>query len=92
MQQNMFYNMTQKQLFDWINQISFVLDDTALYLNTHPTDSEAIMYFNHYQTMRKEALKTYSKKYSPLTKDSITDCQDEWKWIYGNWPWEGGIC
>ena len=34
--------MDQSQLLDWINQVSFVADDTALYLDTHPYDEEAL--------------------------------------------------
>lgn len=33
--------MNQSQLLDWINQVSFVAYDTALYLDTHPYDEEA---------------------------------------------------
>lgn len=82
----------QKQLMNWIDQISFVLDDTLLYLDTHPHDQEALAYFQHFHKMRKEAIEEYGRKYSPLTLDSITSSQDKWEWVYGKWPWEGGDC
>lgn len=92
MQQNKVYNLSQKQLSDWIDQVSFALNEVTLYLNSHPTDSEALSYFDHFQMLRKEALEIYSKNYSPLNIDSINTCQDKWKWVYGKWPWEGGNC
>ena len=39
--------MNQQQLFAWINEISFVVKDIILYLDTHPEDEEAMNYFNH---------------------------------------------
>lgn len=92
MQQNRGYHMNQKQLLNWIDQVSFVLDDTQLYLDTHPYDQEALSYFNHFQRLRKESMAEYARQYGPLTIDSIDSCQDKWEWVYGKWPWEGGNC
>ena len=47
--------MNQKELFCFINQVSFMLDDITLFLNTHPNCMEAIEAYNHYKEMRKEA-------------------------------------
>lgn len=82
----------QKQLMNLINEVSFVLDDTLLYLDTHPDDKEALQYFQHYNKIRQEALKDYAMKYGPLTLDSMSGYEDKWKWVYDKWPWEGGIC
>ena len=49
--------MNQSQLLDWINQVSFVAYDTALYLDTHPYDEEALSFYNHYRTLRLKAVK-----------------------------------
>ena len=51
--------MDQSQLLDWINQVSFVAYDTALYLDTHPYDEEALSFYNHYRTLRLKAVKMY---------------------------------
>lgn len=85
-------HQNQQQLMDWINQCSFVLNDVLLYLDTHPCDQEAMNYFQHFHQMRLEALEEYARKYTPLTLDSISSCQDQWEWVYGKWPWEGGNC
>ena len=85
-------NMSQKQLLNWINQISFVLNDVLLYLDTHPCDQEAMDFFAHFNKMRQEALEEYAENYSPLTLDSAEGCQKKWKWAADKWPWEGGNC
>lgn len=77
---------------NWINECSFVVYDTLLFLDTHPCDQEALAYFEKYHAMRLEALKEYGRKYSPLTLDSISTSQEQWEWVYGKWPWEGGNC
>lgn len=83
---------SRQQLFDWINQVSFVLNDVLLYLDTHPCDQEALQYYEHFHKLRVEALEEYAKRFTPLTLDSTADCQDKWEWVYGKWPWEGGSC
>ena len=83
---------SQKQLADWIDQVSFMLDDTLLYLDTHSCDKEALQFFEHFHELRKEALEEYAKRFTPLTLDSMASCQEKWEWVYGKWPWEGGAC
>lgn len=41
----------QHQLLMYIDQISFALDDTVLFLDTHPCDTEALAY---YQELKEE--------------------------------------
>ena len=53
--------MEQMKLFQWINMVSFALNDITLYLDTHPTDPEALAYFNHFREVRVKALKEYEK-------------------------------
>ena len=36
--------MSQKQLLQWINMVSFAVNDITLYLDTHPDDEEALNY------------------------------------------------
>lgn len=84
--------MNQQQLFSWINEISFVVNDIILYLDTHPEDEEAMNYFNHYSEMRNKALKTYEEHYGPLTIDTAAPASGNWYWATQKWPWEGGAC
>ena len=34
--------MSQKQLLQWINMVSFAVNDITLYLDTHPDEEEAL--------------------------------------------------
>lgn len=79
------------KLFQWINMVSFVVNDITLYLDTHPTDEQAIAYFNHYMKLRKEALKEYEMLYGPLVLDTAKPT-NIWEWSTQPFPWERGYC
>ncbi len=55
------------ELMDEINEVSFALNETTLYLDTHPDDQQALAYFNELAPRRKELLKEYAQSYEPLT-------------------------
>ena len=83
-------HMTQEELLQYINQISFVVSDMLLYLDTHPNDQKALDYCMEHITMRKHALKEYARLYGPLTIDTADDAaSDSWVWVTTPWPWEG---
>lgn len=83
----------RNDLMERINEASFAVDDVKLYLDTHPWDDEALVYFQEYSRMRNEALKEYVKHYSPLTVDTASYSEDaRWKWIDEPWPWQEGGC
>ncbi len=82
----------QQQMLVWIDMISFTLCETALYLDTHPEDKEAMEYYNHFLKMRREALAEYSSRFTPLTLDEVNCEEDYWKWVKDKWPWERGDC
>ena len=52
--------MNQEQLLTYINQVSFVVSDMLLYLDTHPTDREALAYCEDHIAVRNKALKEYA--------------------------------
>lgn len=80
--------MCQKELFNFINQISFMLDDITLFLNTHPNCKEALDTYNRYKEMRHEAIKDYTKMYGPISKYYV-NADNYWDWVNKPWPWEG---
>lgn len=83
----------RKDLLDRIYEISFAVDDVKLYLDTHPWDDEALVYFNEYSRLRNEALREYAQYYGPLTIDTVA-CSgyQKWNWINEPWPWQEGGC
>lgn len=83
--------MSQAQLLQFIDRVSFQVVDTQLFLDSHPTDQEAMKHFNYYRELRMGALKVYADKYGPLTIDTANPA-DRWEWAETPWPWEGGYC
>lgn len=83
----------RKRLLSFINEVSFAVDDTLLYLDTHPDCEEALCYFHKYNHLRNHALAEYEKEYGPLVIASADDsCRQSWEWMSQPWPWEGGLC
>ena len=85
-----FANEQQKLLHD-IGILGFVVIELTLYLDTHPTDRNAMEYLNHYNRMSNQAKKEYARKFGPLTVAlaDTSDCND-WNWATLPMPWEGG--
>ena len=85
-----FSNEQQKLLHD-IGILGFVVIELTLYLDTHPTDRNAMEYLNHYNRMSNQAKKEYARKFGPLTVAlaDTSDCND-WNWATLPMPWEGG--
>ena len=82
----------RQDLLNWINIVSFAVDDVKLFLDTHPCNEEALAYFEEYKCMRNKALNEYAKFYGPLTIDTAAASAEQWKWICEPWPWQMGGC
>lgn len=81
----------KRELYDWINSISFAVYETLLFLDTHPDDMEALAFFEECSKMRNEAMDEFAKLYGPLLIDDVTISDaDYWNWINQPWPWELG--
>ena len=81
----------QQQLYHDIGVIDFVVVEMTEYLDTHPTDREAMEYLNHYVRMKNQAMQEYAMKYTPLRIADAQFCKKgEWEWATTPWPWEGG--
>ena len=81
--------MCKAELRQFIDQVSFMIDDITLFLDTHPDCREAIDAYNHFKMMRCEAVSDYVKQYGPLNRYDVDTCDDWNAWIDGPWPWEG---
>lgn len=69
-----------------LQTMAFVLQELALYLDTHRDDMEALEVYRSYQKMYQEGKKEYEKKCGPLTHLTPTD--GPYKWLDEPWPWE----
>ena len=83
-------NSEKEMLFHDIGIIDFVIVEMNLYLDTHPTDCEAMEYLRHYVRLKNQAMKEYAMKYGPLRiQDADAGNHKEWLWAMQPWPWEG---
>lgn len=79
--------MNRDELLKRLSAIEFYLIDLHLFLNTHPTDREAIMQYN---TMVEEAKKLraeYERQYGMLLQNN-SESGYPWQWIDNPWPWQ----
>lgn len=75
------------KLFRYIQELGFALDDVVLYLDTHPQDEEALIYYEKYKKMYRDATHEYEKYYGPLVNESV-NTENGWSWVDAPWPWE----
>ncbi len=81
-------NKSREQLMHCIQQASFAIDDSALFLDTHPCNKEAMEYYQKYRELRKELVKEYRDCYGPISYYDVAPA-NEWTWVNEPWPWEG---
>ncbi|MEG2038819.1 MAG: spore coat protein CotJB [Oscillospiraceae bacterium] len=80
--------MSDKQrLLKQIQICGFVLTDTALFLDTHPNNQQALEYHSKYSALYKDLQAEYTKLYGGLTHASQADVA-RWSWVDNPWPWE----
>lgn len=78
-----------------IQQVSFMLDDIRLYLDTHPEDQKGLQVLKQISQERKELLGRCAGRFYPLTADCMADLYREnpgtdcYCWEKGPLPWEG---
>lgn len=83
--------LCKEDLLNQINEISFAVYDTLLYLDTHPEDQEALEYYREMQSKRNAAAAEYGERFGPLTIDcSSATANNCWQWAQQPWPWERG--
>ena len=83
-------NNDKLKMFKYLTELSFVMDDLRLYLDTHPCDQEALCYFKKVQEAREEVLKAYTEAFGPIYSYMV-DADNYWCWVNDPWPWEG-VC
>ena len=83
------FSTEQEKLLHDICILDFIVVELAEYLDTHPTDQNAMEYFNHYARIKTQMEREFSKEYYPLRKD-LAESNREWRWGKAPLPWEGG--
>ena len=78
---------SKREMLHKIMSLNFAINELALYLDTHPNDTNAIRMHCEYSEKQIELTKEYQKLYGPLTMNFMSDT---WDWIDEPWPWERG--
>ena len=72
-----------------IDIISFGMDDTRLFLDTHPCDREAMCHYEKLHKMRCELMNEYVAKHGPMCAYQYVPAES-WAWTNCPQPWEKG--
>lgn len=91
---NQMNQLTKEQLLCKINEISFVVNDLTLYLDTHGEDQEALACFGSAIKLRKQLMGRFATEFYPLTQSCMVELYDtktisNFEWTNGPAPWEG---
>lgn len=70
-----------------LQTLAFVIQELALYLDTHRDDREAFELYKNYQQMYEHCMKEYSKNKGPMNH-SRTANGPGYEWLDDPWPWE----
>jgi len=70
-----------------LQTLAFVIQELALYLDTHRDDREAFELYKNYQQMYEHCMKEYSKSRGPMNH-SRTATGQGYEWLNDPWPWE----
>ena len=66
--------------------LSFGIQELALYLDTHPDDTDALELYKAYQKLYADGNKKYEQMCGPL--NHMSENEGAYKWLNGPWPWE----
>ena len=78
--------MNRKQLLRRLQVLDFAIQETALFLNSHPDDQQAMQYYQTALKEREMVAKEYEQLCGPLTNRQ--NLSDSWEYSKGPWPWE----
>ena len=79
--------MNKTELLKMITEVSFVMDELRLYLDTHPDCQKGLDYYEKQRKMREDYIKEYTMKYGPLRFYDVTD-RNKLTWVNDTWTWE----
>ncbi|PLS17141.1 spore coat protein CotJB [Bacillus sp. M6-12] len=78
------------QLLGQIQAADFVLVELTLYLDTHPSDEQALNQFNQYAQYSQQLKRQLESCYGPLMQygNSTVPVGPGWEWNSMPWPWQ----
>ena len=70
-----------------LQALNFAVSELGLYLDTHPTDQDALELFNQYVELYEDALQKYENENGPITQMG-SGMSGAYRWAEGPWPWD----
>ena len=81
----------QAQALRHIQMLLFALQETSLYLNSHPNDLRVLERHNYYSDLYKKARSEYIKDFNmPLS--NLDASEGYWNYVKQPWPWRENCC
>ena len=80
--------MNRLELLEEIQATEFVLVELQLYLDTHPSDMEALKQFNEFSRSLDKLKAQFEGKFGPLLGFGFSQSRKTWQWINEPWPWQ----
>lgn len=78
----------REKLLRNLSAIQFALWELHLYLNTHPTDMQALALHEQYKIKYAKCKKEFEEQYGPLTASRGEGID----WLKNPWPWDNQEC
>ncbi len=81
--------MNHDELLKKLSELDFIAVDLALFLNTHPENTEAIQAYNQVITAADSVRMKYEEAFGPLCSfRSYAANTNHWEWNNPPWPWQ----
>ncbi|WP_067930625.1 spore coat protein CotJB [Alicyclobacillus kakegawensis] len=71
-----------------LQAVDFVLVELALYLDTHPDDTQALHEFHQYQHRKQGLTQQFEQAFGPLHEFGNSPVGARWTWAESPWPWQ----
>ena len=81
--------VSRDRLMRQIQEASFAMYDTQLYLDSHPKDEAGMARFNEYNSLRRGLTEEYTSMFGPISTDIYT-ADGMFTWATEPWPWKEG--
>ena len=73
-----------------LQELSFALKETQLFLDGHPANRKALAYYAETQAEYDLLKEEYERTYAPITAGAAEN-DTAWRWVRTPWPWEYGF-
>lgn len=81
--EDMINKMSMEEIYEKIKIYTFATQDTALYLDTHPNDTDVLKRHNEFSNKLKKYNELYEKFNNPI--DNTGKSEGFWNYINGPW-------